>query len=422
MDKRYVRPDGSITWVLNSVAALRNGEGKITGAFAASVDVTDRKRVEKALSQSEERLQKVLSIETVGVIYFDLEGGIHDANVAFQRMSGYAREDFQRGRVRWDVITPPEFMEATLKSREEFLSKGQNTPYEKQYIRADGSRFWGLFAGKRLSETECVEFVVDITEGKEAEALLEQRVKERTEELEMRNRELEQFTYVSSHDLQEPLRKIVMFADMVKSDSYNRLTEASQMRLDRVIDDAWRMTTVLRDVLDFASLNKEENLQVVDLEEVLASVYSDLELMIQEKGAKITADPLPVVSAIPTQMHQLFYNLINNALKFSKPAEPPHIHITLKKLDDLEAGRHPELNQGKPYYQIRVRDNGIGFHANVAEKIFGMFQRLHNKEAYEGTGIGLAQGKKVVSNHRGKIWAESHPGKGASFKMIPPAE
>jgi PAS domain S-box-containing protein len=135
-------------------------------------DITERNKVEQALRQSEERLQKVLSIETVGVIYFDLDGGIHDANPAFQRISGYSRDEFISNRVRWDKLTPPEFMEVTLKSREEFLTKWQNTPYEKQYIRPDGSRWWGLFAGKRLSDNECVEFVVDITEQKKAQEAL----------------------------------------------------------------------------------------------------------------------------------------------------------------------------------------------------------------------------------------------------------
>ncbi|HEV7350855.1 PAS domain S-box protein [Telluribacter sp.] len=150
----------------------------------------ERAKAEEALRQSEERLQKAISIETVGVIYFDLDGGIHDANRAFERMSGFAKEDFVRGKARWDQLTPPEFMEVTLKSREEFLTRWQNTPYEKQYIRPDGSRWWGLFAGKRLSENECVEFVLDITEQKETEQkiiefneVLEQQVAERTQNL-----------------------------------------------------------------------------------------------------------------------------------------------------------------------------------------------------------------------------------------------
>jgi PAS domain S-box-containing protein len=133
--------------------AFRHSENRFGLLFR---DITDRKQAERAIGLSEERLQKALSIQTVGVIFFDLNGGIHDANEAFQQMSGYSKEALASGKVRWDEVTPPEFMEVTLNSREELLTKGENTPYEKQYIRPDGSRWWGLFSGKRLNEHECV--------------------------------------------------------------------------------------------------------------------------------------------------------------------------------------------------------------------------------------------------------------------------
>ncbi|PRY16398.1 PAS domain S-box-containing protein [Pontibacter ummariensis] len=158
----------------------------------------ERARAEEALRESEERLQKVLSVETVGVIYLDLEGAIHDSNAAFERMSGYSKADLTSGQVRWDELIPPEFIKATFSSKEELITQGQSTPYEKQYIRPDGTRWWGLFAGKRLSDTECVEFVVDITDRKEAEeklqqfnVLLEQQIAERTSELKNTTAELQ---------------------------------------------------------------------------------------------------------------------------------------------------------------------------------------------------------------------------------------
>ncbi len=149
-------------------------EGEVVGFYTLVSDITELKQGQEALRQSEERLQKALSIQTVGVIFFDLEGVIHEANEAFQQMSGYFQEDFRNGGVRWDQLTPSEFMEVTFQSREELFSKGQNTPYEKQYICPDGSRWWGLFSGKRLSENECVEFVLDITESKRAEEALQE--------------------------------------------------------------------------------------------------------------------------------------------------------------------------------------------------------------------------------------------------------
>lgn len=147
---RFRRKDGSYATVFDRGYALHDEQGHPCRMLGSMQDITERKEAEEALRKSKERLQKAVSIGTVGVIFFDLEGTIHDANAAFERMSGYSREDFRSGRVRWDEVTPPEFMEVTLKSREEFLAKWENTPYEKQYIRPDGSRWWGLFAGKRL--------------------------------------------------------------------------------------------------------------------------------------------------------------------------------------------------------------------------------------------------------------------------------
>jgi light-regulated signal transduction histidine kinase (bacteriophytochrome) len=245
-------------------------------------------------------------------------------------------------------------------------------------------------------------------------------VKERTSELELRNRELEQFTYVSHHDLQEPLRKILIFADMVKAEAAEKLSEASRNRLERVSHAAQRMKAALTDLLHYASLDKKEESGEVDLDEVLATVQVDLELMIAEKSAKIISDNLPTIFAVPRQMHQLFYNLLNNALKFSRRGVQPVIRISCSVLPLAATAEFPDLNQHRNYYQISVEDNGIGFPADLSVKIFDMFQRLHSKEEYEGTGIGLALCKKVVLNHGGRIWAESGDGEGTIFKLLLP--
>ncbi|WP_026463836.1 PAS domain S-box protein [Adhaeribacter aquaticus] len=180
----------NLSWALSRAVPILDEKGEIVEWLGAASDITPRKKAEEALRESKERMQKALSIETVGVLYFDLEGGIDDCNVAFERMSGYSRQNFVSGRVHWTKLIPPEFMEAALYSREELLTQGQYTPYEKQYLRPDGTRWWGLCAGKRLSENEYVEFILDITELKEAEEklqqfneLLEQQVQERTSEL-----------------------------------------------------------------------------------------------------------------------------------------------------------------------------------------------------------------------------------------------
>jgi signal transduction histidine kinase len=270
---------------------------------------------------------------------------------------------------------------------------------------------------------------MDVTAQKIATDLLEDKVEERTKKLQEANldlknlnAELEQFTFISHHDLQEPLRKIIMFADMVKRESHDKLSEVSQSRLDRVIQAAYRMSAALKDVLDFASLSLEEKFKPVNLENTLTAVYSDLEVLITEKGAKFSADSLPIVKGIPGQMHQLFYNLINNALKFSKAHNSSEINIKSSVLTTQELENHPDLDQTKFYYKLEVSDNGMGFNQEVADKIFDMFKRLHSKELYAGTGIGLALCKKVVLNHNGKIWAEGREGEGSSFKLLLPVD
>jgi light-regulated signal transduction histidine kinase (bacteriophytochrome) len=267
----------------------------------------------------------------------------------------------------------------------------------------------------------------DIHDQKVAADLLEEKVKERTKDLEeanthlkQLNAELEQFTFVSHHDLQEPLRKIILYTGMVKEENYEHLTGSSKTKLDKVIESGRRMSAALRDVMEYAGLSLKEQFKTVDLNQVILSVLADLELVINGKNARISYGNLPVINAVPQQMHQLFYNLINNALKFSRPDELPVINITSTILGKANFINIPGLIDAKHYYEIIVADNGIGFRQDASEKIFGMFQRLHSKEAYAGTGIGLALCKKVVANHTGVINAEGIEGVGAIFKVYLP--
>jgi PAS domain S-box-containing protein len=168
-EHRIRRNDGEYRWFVVNATPVRDENGQVIKMYGTATDIHDSKQAEEVLRDNEQRLQQTLSIPTVGVIFFDPEGGIHDANEAFCRMSGYTKEDFTMGKVRWDEVTPPEFMQATLTIREELHTSGENTPYQKQHIRPDGSRWWGLIAGKRLNKKECVEFVLDITEQKQNE-------------------------------------------------------------------------------------------------------------------------------------------------------------------------------------------------------------------------------------------------------------
>lgn len=411
------------------VYAFRIGTEESRRVALLFTDVSERRSAEAALRASEERLQKTVSIETVGVIYFDLDGVIHDGNAAFARMSGYPLEEIQTKGIRWDKLTPPEFMDITLRSREELLTKGQNTPYEKQYIRPDGSRWWGLFAGKRLSEKECVEFVVDITETKEIEHRLEEKVKERTRDLEKLNEELmrtnanlEEFTYAASHDLKEPVRKIHVFSDRLKHSLAAKITETERNFFERIELASRRMSSLIDDLLTYSEVGHQTRFaEDVDMNQVIRQVIHDLDLEIEQKGAMIEVDQLFAVPGHHRQLLQAFQNLLSNALKYSKTDVPPVIRIRCNRIKGSEVkSQLTSDDAGREFYQISVSDNGIGFNQEDAERIFNVFTRLHGKMEYKGTGIGLSIVRKVIQNHHGYVWAESKPNEGATFFILLP--
>ena len=284
---------------------------------------------------------------------------------------------------------------------------------------------------------EAINMLVDITEHRKAEEalrlnedryrnMLEREVEERVNELRRVNTELaksnndlEQFAYVASHDLQEPLRKIRIFAGMVEE----LLDDPEKARhyLGKICASSERMMTLVQDLLNFSRLNRTgQPLANVDLNGVLQHILNDLELFIHEKQAVITSQDLPKVKGEPLQLYQLFYNIINNSLKFSNPHVPPHIAITTRTLPPEEAGLHTGLDPSLEYIEILLKDNGIGFAQQYAEQIFTIFQRLNDRQAYTGTGIGLALCKKIVSNHHGHIYAVSEEAAGAAFYVVLP--
>ena len=236
-------------------------------------------------------------------------------------------------------------------------------------------------------------------------------------ELEKSNRELEQFAYVASHDLQEPLRKIQTFTEL--GELHMNDPEVLKRYLGKVSSSAQRMTELIKAVLNYSRLSKSENEFVeVDLNNILQNIYVDLELLIQEKEAVINNDTLPVTFGIPLQLYQLFINLITNSLKFSE--RKPEINITFeyvkgKDVDDVEG-----IAKDRDYIKITFTDNGIGFDQKFSEKVFSIFQRLHSDKRIEGTGIGLAVCKKIVENHQGYITVKSEPKKGSSFFIYLP--
>ncbi|MFL5773161.1 MAG: ATP-binding protein [Flavisolibacter sp.] len=294
----------------------------------------------------------------------------------------------------------------------EVVESGKPSQFETLYQRGNIKR-WLLVNLARLNDGVTASFH-DISQLKH----YEEELKENINDLERSNTELEQYAYVASHDLQEPLRKIRSFGSFLQDTQSSRLDERGKQQLEKMMNAAERMSVLIKDILTFSSLKKQGTMEPTDLNAVLKSVTQDLDLLITQKQAVIRAEPLPVIEAIPLQMTQLFYNMINNSLKFSSDERPLQIHIFSRKVDPKEKipGLQPQLR----YYEIIFNDNGIGFSQEYSEQIFGLFKRLNDKQFYPGSGIGLALCKKVVENHRGEIIAQGKENEGASFLVYLP--
>ena len=258
----------------------------------------------------------------------------------------------------------------------------------------------------------------DITGVKEYEKILEKKI----EELNKSNRQLEEFAYVASHDMQEPLRKISTFGMRLKNLFEGQLNQDGNLYLNRMLAASESMHNLINNLLAFSKISRDkESYEVLDLSAVTREVIEDLDIRTDEATANISVEDLPAIEAIPSQIRQLFFNLLHNAIKFRKKDSKLVIKIKQRKLNTVEKKNFYLSNQHE-YYLITVADNGIGFEQQYAERIFQLFQRLEGKSEYPGTGIGLSICRKIVANHKGQIFAESKPDKGTVFSIILPQD
>jgi two-component system CheB/CheR fusion protein len=273
---------------------------------------------------------------------------------------------------------------------------------------------------RRIIERKLKSFSDDLeTQVKERTALLKKSI----EELRQTNIQLDQFAHVASHDLQEPLRKISIFSKRLQNMPTEHLSEEVIYYISKIDGAAGRMSQLIQDLLNFSRLlHFEKEFSKVNLNEIVKNVLSDFEVLLQEKKGVVHFEELPVIQAIPLQMNQLFYNLINNALKFSRAEVPSMISITSHALSPKEVEKYPTFNPLLSYVEIVFKDNGIGFDQQFAKQIFTIFQRLHGREIYVGTGIGLALCQKIVDNHQGEIFTFAAEKEGASFHVILPVK
>ena len=361
----------------------------------------------------------------------DSEGNVDYFNKKWMEYTG---EDFNHSKdLNWLNILHPDDREKTREKWMESVKTGK--PYQVEYRlkRADGQYKWFLARGNPLKDEEgtIIKWMgacTNIEDQKNAEHKLESFVAERTrklklinEELKRSNQDLEQFAYVASHDLQEPLRKILAFGERLTKKYEDELQGQGVEYISRMQNASQRMQKLINDLLIYSRVSRsKDDFELVDLNQLLNDVLEDLDEVIREKQVQININDLPELKGNPVQLRQLFQNIISNAIKFNRPDVTPEVTIYNNKFPDKKTLKQYNLNLKYKYVQITIEDNGIGFDTQYLDKIFTIFQRLHGRSEYSGTGIGLAVCRKVIENHHGYITAESSVGKGARFIIILP--
>lgn len=411
--------------------------GVTTGVLHVALDITQQVEARKKIEESKAELQLALDIADLGIFRLDLltnqATNSDKVNEWFgYTVQGYSREEGFNPIHPEDRERVDEVILNTLRS--EAVSRHE-VSYRVVHPTTGSIRHLRSF-GKTLFDEKGKPYLIigiiqDITDQilhqkqlEESEELLQQKVLERTLALEHKNRELEQFTYAASHDMQEPLRKVGTFSDMLLNHCAGQMDDRCKTYLSKIDSSVKRMKAIIDDLLQYSHQTREEQQFVsTDLNTIVADIKADLDLAIEQRGAVIESDQLPTIVAVPNQLHQLFYNLVTNALKFSKHDVSPYIKISAHPVTAIDVMKNDDLLlDGRRYLQINITDNGIGFDQKHAQQIFSLFKRLHGRSEFEGTGIGLALCKKIAENHGGHIWAESKPGEGATFKVLLPIE
>ena len=442
---RIIRPDGTERTLSGRGKVFTDEHGNVIRLAGTAQDITEQKKYERELKESEERFLKIFDNNPVPMTFAEIKTNkIKYANNLFYSVFGYTQEEVvghtteelhllspeENARVIGIILetlqetrSVAELQELSVEETEELLVRLNQSDairnIEILYSRKNGEQFPAIVSYEVIrigNEKYTITSYHDITERKKVEQLL----KHQNEELAKMNSELKSFAYISSHDLQEPLRKIQTFAGRILEKEYTNLSENGKEQFTRMHDAAKRMQRLITDLLDYSRMSSEKRIfEFTDLSTIIAEIKEELHDDLTSKNAVIETGKMCSINIIPFQFKQLMNNLISNSLKFSDPDRP--LRITIKtSIAKGSSFNNPRLFPQVNYCKITVRDNGIGFDPQYNERIFEVFQRLHGSDKYKGTGIGLAIVKKIIDNHVGLITASGKLNEGATFNIYIP--
>ena len=413
-ERWHVRKDGSRFWGSGSVSPLRNSDGSLLGYVKIMRDLTEKKEAEEALRISEQRFRTLADAIPQVVWTNDSEGKASYFNKRWYEYSGLTYE--QSAGPGWMVIVHPDDAAVSIERWKKAYEEGAVFDTEYRLRQADGTYRWHIGRNVPLKDEngKIIEWfgsATDITEQKLFEEELTRQVAEQTLELQRSNEDLHQFAHVASHDLKEPIRKIQTFNNRLREEFSPTLPPKAQNYLEKIESAANRMIAMIEGVLKYSMLNNLPQQQTqVNLNNIINQMKTDLELLIKTKKAEIITEKLPTVTASEILMYQLFYNLLLNSLKFTKLNTSPVISIACSQI----------TIEDQPYHKIIFSDNGIGFDSKYATDIFNTFTRLNPTDQYDGTGLGLALCKKIVTRYGGTITAKSKQNEGTTFTILLP--
>ncbi|MFI5172147.1 MAG: PAS domain S-box protein [Chitinophagales bacterium] len=399
-EKKLKKKNGNLTWSRITCNLMRVSESQKL-VLALIEDIDTQKRSEKALIESEEKFRAVYESSPMGILITKAPGIIYDLNPAFAEMMGYT-EDELKGKNLLDITHPSDYQK-TKKWLEKIYSKEiYNYISEKRYLRKDGTEFWAKAVVSTMNDISDEVTTVSIVENIERKKRTEDALEQKNRELTQINQELEHFAYVASHDLQEPLRTITSFIQILERRYIKKLDEDAGQFMSYVVEGAKRMQTLIHDLLEYSRINRfNTGYEKVDLNEIFNTINRVLKDKIESNDALILAENLPTVYGSRLQLTQVFQNLVDNAIKFRAKKRKPEIIISVNDIGDK--------------WELTFKDNGIGISQEYFQRIFVIFQRLHTPDEYTGTGIGLAICKKIIERHGGEIWVNSKAEKGSEF-------